>query len=173
MAEEHLNIIEAASRIPPGQVISLRCWAGCGKGWITKILALTVRIQWFEKRVVAFTIVMGQVSLMHSPLHIWWSWGRLMCLWRSRSCLSGFKIHYGGCFWDIINHHHKSLRFNVFYNVWRFQNEYGCSIWIALCLPPGYLYVIMALAAEVLWVRSKDVAGSLPMESKSVSTPGP
>ena len=43
------------------------------------------------------------------------------------------------------------MEFIVFYNVWRFQNEYGCSILIARCFPPEYFYLMIALAAEIQW----------------------
>ena len=37
------------------------------------------------------------------------------------------------------------------YNVWRFQNEYGCSILINVCFPPESCYLIIALAVEIQW----------------------
>ena len=56
--------------------------------------------------------------------------------------------------WMLLRHHKshaKSLKFLAFYNVWRFQNEYGCSILIALCFPPAYVYIIVCLAVEIQW----------------------
>ena len=64
-----------------------------------------------------------------------------------------------------MNNQNKSLKFIVFYNVWRFQNEYGCSVLVALCFPSEYLYIIIALAAEILWY----VVGSPRKESMSVT----
>ena len=37
----------------------------------------------------------------------------------------------------------------MFYIVWRFWNEYGCSILIALCFPLKYLYVNIALVGKI------------------------
>ena len=52
-------IIQAALRIPPGQVVRLRCCGGARKGIIIGISVLPKRIQWFDEKVVAFTVVMG------------------------------------------------------------------------------------------------------------------
>ena len=57
-------------------------------------------------------------------------------------------------YWMLLKHHKyvwKSLKFIVFYGVLRFQNKYGCSILIAVCYPPEYFYLIIALAAEIQW----------------------
>ena len=45
----------------------------------------------------------------------------------------------------------KSYKNIVFYSVWRFYNEYGCSILIALCFPLEYVNFNIALAAEIQW----------------------
>ena len=56
LTNSFLNILHfliwAASRIPPGQVIRLRCCRGAGKARIMCILALARGIQWFEERLL-------------------------------------------------------------------------------------------------------------------------
>ena len=59
---------------------------------------------------------------------------------------------------DIINNHTKSYKSVVFYSVWRFQNEYGCSMLLALCFSPESFYVTLfsLLKFDGMWRGSSN-----------------
>ena len=52
----------------------------------------------------------------------------------------------------IINHHLKPLHFMVFYSVWRFQNECGCNMFIALGFSLESFSQMMPLAVGIQWL---------------------